>query len=81
MRCAHGSIDEILIEWDSGPTYLVQRIWDPGGPTYSSRSSVPTDLDELGNLKSYLDCIHLPGLSSLPILFTVMLNLHLPYGS
>ena len=77
MRCAHGSIAKILLEWDPGPTYLVQRLWDPGGPTYSSRSSVPMDLDKLGNLKSYLDYIHLPGLSSLPFLVTVMLNLAL----
>ena len=34
-----------------GPTYLVQRLSDPGGPTYSSRSSVPMDIDKLGNLK------------------------------
>ena len=75
MRCAHGSINEILMEWDPGPTYVVQRLWDPGEPTYSSRSSVPTDLDELGKLKSYLDYIYLPGLSSLPFLVAVMLNL------
>ena len=75
MRCTHGSIAKILMEWDPRPTYLVQRIWDPGGQTYSSRSSVPTDLDKQGNLKSYLDYIHLPGLSSLPILATVMPNL------
>ena len=36
MRCAHGSIAKILMEWDHGPTCLVQRLWDPGGPTYSS---------------------------------------------
>ena len=29
----------------------------------------------VGKLKSYLDYIHLPGLSSLPFLVTVMLNL------
>ena len=75
MRCTHGSTNEILLEWDPGPTYVVQRLWDPGGPSYSSRSSVPTDLDMLGKLKSYLDYIHLPGLSSLPFLVTVMLNL------
>ena len=75
MRCAQGSIAKILMEWDPGPTYLVQRLWDPGGPRYSSRSSVPMDLDKLGNLKSYLDYIHLPGLSSLPFLVAVMLNL------
>ena len=36
MQCVHGSIAKILLEWDPGPTYLVQRLWDPGGPTYSS---------------------------------------------
>ena len=51
MRCAQGSIAKILMEWDPGPTYLLQRLCDPGGPTYSSRSSVPMDLDKLGNLK------------------------------
>ena len=68
MRCAHGSINKILLEWDPGPTYDVQRLWDAGGSPYSSRSSVPTYLDKLGKLKSYLDYIHLPGLSSLPFL-------------
>ena len=48
-----------------GPTYDVQRLWDPGGSTYSSRSSISTNLDKLGELKSYLDYIHLPGLSPL----------------
>ena len=75
MRCAHGCINKILLEWDPGPTYDVQRLWDPGGSTYSFRSSVPTDLDKLGKLKSDLDCIHLPGLLSLPTLVTVMLTL------
>ena len=57
-----------------GP-HVVQRLWDPGGPTYSSRSSVLTDLDKLDKLKSYLDYIHLPGLSSLPFLVAEMPNL------
>ena len=69
MRCVQGSIAKILMEWDPGP---VQRLWDPGEPTYSSRSSVPTYLDKLGKPKSYLDYIHLPGLSSLPILVAVI---------
>ena len=56
------------MEWDPGPTYDVQRLWDPGGSIYSSRSSVPTNLDKLGEAKSYLDYIHLPGISSLPFL-------------
>ena len=63
------------MEWDPGPTYDVQRPWDPGGLTYSSRSSVPTNLDKLGELKSYLDYIHLPGLSPLPFLVAVKQNL------
>ena len=75
MRCAHGSINMILLEWDPGPTYDVQRLWDPGGPTYSSRSSVPTNLDKLGKPKSYLDYIHLPGLPSLPFLIATKPNL------
>ena len=75
MRCVHGSINKILLEWDPGPTYDVQRLWDPGGSSYSSRSSVPTNLDKLGKPKSYLDYIHLPGLSSLPFLVTVKPNL------
>ena len=75
MRCLNGSNNEILLEWDPGPTYVVQRLWDPGGPTYSSTSSVPTDLDKVGYLESYLDYIHLPGQSSLPFLVAVMPNL------
>ena len=75
MGCAHGSINEILVEWDPGPTYVVQRLWDPGGPTYRSVSSVPSDLDKLGKLRSYLYYINLPRLSSLPFLVTVMPNL------
>ena len=75
MRCVHGSINKILLEWDPGSTYDVQRLWDPGGSTYSSRSSVPTNLDKLCKPKSYLDYIHLPGLSSLPFLVTVKPNL------
>ena len=73
MRCTHGSINKILLEWDPGPTYDVQRLWDPAGSTYSSRSGVPTNLgvDKLGKLKSYLDYIHLSGLSSLPFLVAV----------
>ena len=63
------------MEWDPGPTYDVQRLWDPRGPTYSSRSSVPTDLDKLGKPKSNLDYIPLPGLSSIPFLVAVKPNL------
>ena len=75
MRYAHGSMNEILLEWDSGPMYLGQRLWDPGGPSFSSRSSVPTDLDKLGKPVSYRDDIHLLELLSLPFLVAVMLNL------
>ena len=75
MRCVHGSINKILMEWDPGPTYDVQRLWDPGGSTYSSRSSIPTNLDKLGKPKSYLDYIHLPELPPLPFLVTVKPNL------
>ena len=75
MRCAHGSINKILMEWDPGHTYDVQGLWDPCGPPYISRSIVPTDLDKLGKLKRYLDYIYLPGLSSLPFLVALMPNL------
>ena len=75
MRCAHGSINKILMEWDPGRTYDVQRLWDPGGSTYSSRSSVPTNLDKLSEPKSFLHYIHLPGLSSLPFLVDIKPNL------
>ena len=74
MRFTHGSTNKILLEWDHGHTYDVQRLWDPGGSN-CSRSSVPTNLDKLGKLKSYLDYIHLPGLSSLPFLVSVKPNL------
>ena len=66
MRCVHGSNYEILTEWDPGPTYVVQSLWDPGGPSFTSRSSIPTDLEKLGQLKTYLDYIHLLQLSSQP---------------
>ena len=66
MRCTHGSNNKILFKWDPGPTYLVQRLWDPGGPSYTSRSSILTNLEKLGQPKSYLDYIHLLQLSSIP---------------
>ena len=75
MRRAHGSINKILLEWDPQPTYDVQRLWDPGGSTDNSRSSVSTNLDRLGKPKSYLDYIHLPGLSPLSFLVAVKPNL------
>ena len=59
--------NEIEEDWDPGPTFVVQRLWDPGGPSYTSRSSLPMDRENLGQEKSYLDNIHLPGLSSQPI--------------
>ena len=74
-RCAHGSINKILMEWDPGPTYDVQRLWDPGGSNYCSRSSVLTNLDILGKPKNYLDYIYLPGRSPLPFLVAVKPNL------
>ena len=72
MKCVHGSNYEILSEWDPGPTYVVERLWDPSGPSYTSRSSVPTNLEKLGQLKSYLDYIHLLQLSSLPFLVVLV---------
>ena len=36
MRCAYGSNYDILSEWDPGPTYVVQSLWDPSGPNYTS---------------------------------------------
>ena len=74
MRCAHGSNNEILSEWDHGPTYVVQRLWDPGGPSYTSRSSVPISLEKLGQLKSFLGYIHLLTSLSQPFLVMLMLN-------
>ena len=40
IRCAHGSNYEILSEWDPGPIYVVQRLWNPGGPSYNSIDQV-----------------------------------------
>ena len=71
MRCAHESNNKILTEWDPGPTNVVQRLWGPGGPSYTSRSRVPADLEKLGHPKSNLAYIHLP----LPFLVTLMSNL------
>ena len=65
----------MLPEWDPGPTYVVQRLWDPGGPNYPSRSSIPINLENLGKPKSYLDYIHLLALPSQPFLVVVMLIL------
>ena len=75
MRCVHGSNYKILSESDPGPIYAVQRLWDSGGPSYTSRSSAPIDLDNLGQLKTYLDYIHLLALLSQPFLVILMLIL------
>ena len=69
MRCVHGSKNEILSEWDPGPTYAVHN---PGGPRYTSRSSIPPTLEKLGQPKIYLDYIHQPGLSSQPVLMSIL---------
>ena len=55
-----------------GPLTYLYCPENMGGPTYSSRSSVPTDLDKIGQPKNYLDCIHTEGLSSVPVLVAVM---------
>ena len=73
--CVHGSNNEILIKWDPEPTYVVQRLWDPGGPNYTSRSSIPINLEKLGQPESYLDYIHLLQLSPLPFLVILVLIL------
>ena len=57
MGCVHGSINEILSKWDPGPTYIVQRLWDPGGPSYTSRSSFTINLEKICKPTSYLDYI------------------------
>ena len=75
MRCAHGSNNEILSEWDPAPIYVVQRLWDPGGPNYNSGSSFPINLEKLGEPKSYLDYIQLLVLSSQPSQVILMLTL------
>ena len=76
MGCVHGSSNEILSEWDPGPIYVVQRLWDPGEPNYTSRSFLSVvDLEKLGLLKSYIDYIHLQELSSHPSLVVPMLIL------
>ena len=30
------SNNEIITEWEPGPIYVVQSLWDPGGPSYTS---------------------------------------------
>ena len=73
VRSVHGSSNKILSLWDPGPTYVVQRLWDPGGPSYTSRSSFPIHLEELGKPKSYLDYIQLQELPSQPFLVILVL--------
>ena len=46
---------EIQMEWGPGPSYVVQRLWDPHGPSYTSRTSLIIILPHLGTLKSQLD--------------------------
>ena len=75
MGCAYGSSNKILSEWDPGPTYLLQRLWDPGGPSYTSISYSILDLEKLGKPIHYLNYIHLLALSSHPSLVILMLIL------
>ena len=75
MRGAHGSNSKILSEWDPGPTYVVQRLWDPSGLSYTCKLGIPINLEILGRPKSYLDYIHLLQLSSQPFLVVLVLNL------
>ena len=75
MGYAYGSSNEILSEWDPGPTYLVQRPQDPGGPNYMSRSCFLVDLKKLGKMKCYLDYFHLLVLPSHPFLVILVLIL------
>ena len=72
MRCVHGSNYMIQTEWDPGLTYVVQRLWEPGGPSYTSRSSLPMNLEKSGQPKSYLDLLQL---SSQPFLVILVLIL------
>ena len=78
MRCEHESKKEILSEWDHVCTYVVQRLWDPGGPSYASRSSFPINLENLGQLESYIDYIHPLDLSSQPFL-VILVTILAPY--
>ena len=68
MSCSHGSNNKTQTKWDPGPTYVVQRLWDPvDQATLTSRSSIPINLEKLGHPKSYLDLIHLLPSSSQPL--------------
>ena len=65
----------------SAATNVVQRLWDPGGPSYTSRSSFLGNQEKLGKPKYYLDYIHLLALSSHPslviLMFILLPKLHL----
>ena len=71
----HGSSYEIQAEWDPGPINVVQRLWDPGGPSYTSKTSTIVIPPIQGNLKQYLDHFQCLALISHP--FLVILVLHL----
>ena len=43
MRIVYRSDYEIISEWDPESTYVVQRPWDPGGPTLTEQ---PTYIDQ-----------------------------------
>ena len=64
MRCLHGSSNEIQTELDNGPIYVVQRLWDLGGPSYSSRLSFPIDLKPRSAKK--LPRLHPPTSTTIP---------------
>ena len=77
MGCVyHGSSNKIQSECDPGPIYVVQRLWDPGGPSFMPRSCFIVDLETLGKLKCYLDYIHLLALLSHPSLVILVPKLH-----
>ena len=49
---------------DPRPTYVVQRLWDPARPSYTSRSSLPIILEKLG--PKQLPRLHPPTLTIIP---------------
>ena len=67
QQCAyHGSSYDIQAECDAGPSYVIQRLWDPGGPICTSRTSQNFVLPPLGTPKGPIDhflwlslCIHI----------------------
>ena len=65
MGCAYqGSSYETQWEWDPGPTNVIQRLWDPGGPVYTCKSCIIAGLEKLAKPKCYLDQIQWLALSS-----------------